>query len=728
MELLGALAKGPVLPKRPLVTALAAWVLLCPSVVFYAFANARLLPALAAVGLLVSVLVRRPLALTTRSVVYALTLALTLVVLFREALPINDEHFFMPAALAFPLLIGLGVAATFFVQNPVTLAAIIALAVTNMMVQGSCLKDPDPTVFAWLPGTMWRDRYFVFGLFVGLQMLGLLPLLALARAERGRDLQLGGPGLLRHCAHLVAVVIFAGLTVGTCIIIERSYARLDALFNPLLEAYIRRAASRTYYSNKVDLREALEMKNAKSADRIVLRARARLPPGYLRARAYEHYQSGIWSGVDENLPLAELGREADLSAKLFAYPGIGTAAAADELARIDVYPAAAFPSKVLLAAGNTQAVELVAERLFTDRGGSLRPKEWETHGGYTLRVPKIVQGAAFALPAREQKDLMAEYLVVPDDIWADLQLAAERVFPEPFAPPDRKLQQVAGFLRDHYQYQLGVGLRPARDPVLQFIEDTRAGHCELFAAAAALLLRTQGIPTRYVTGFFCSESHPEPGFWLARLADSHAWVEAYNSQTRQWELVEATPASGLPTGRARWSLLSLVWEYPIILWDRLYSYLKRGYFAEAVKLGFGTVLAFVVWALWEGPWQIGWTVLGVLGAAGLIWWRRRQAARYGGPDTPTLRLLHRSLARLERHLRLRGVLRHRSTTLRDLAAQVRRRRLRGAEQLAALLVEYEALRYQAPPADAAAVQAFHARLKAALRHLPVADGPEPASP
>ena len=42
---------------------------------------------------------------------------------------------------------------------------------------------------------------------------------------------------------------------------------------------------------------------------------------------------------------------------------------------------------------------------------------------------------------------------------------------------------------------------PTLDPVEDFLVNRKSGHCEYFASALALLLRSVGIPARVVNGF-----------------------------------------------------------------------------------------------------------------------------------------------------------------------------------------------------------------------------------
>ena len=117
-----------------------------------------------------------------------------------------------------------------------------------------------------------------------------------------------------------------------------------------------------------------------------------------------------------------------------------------------------------------------------------------------------------------------------------------------------KIRAVESFFRENYQYQIGFEAPRLVDPLTHFLlaQPRPAAHCEYFASGAAILLRTVGIPTRYVSGYVPSERHAD-GDWIARRKDAHAWVEAYDSGLGRWVTVEATPSVGLPERRtASW--------------------------------------------------------------------------------------------------------------------------------------------------------------------------------
>jgi hypothetical protein len=68
---------------------------------------------------------------------------------------------------------------------------------------------------------------------------------------------------------------------------------------------------------------------------------------------------------------------------------------------------------------------------------------------------------------------------------------------------------------------------PGVDPIEDFAVNHRTGHCEYFASALTLMLRSQGIPARMVVGFRGGEYNSVGNYYHVREFHAHAWVEAY---------------------------------------------------------------------------------------------------------------------------------------------------------------------------------------------------------
>ncbi len=123
-------------------------------------------------------------------------------------------------------------------------------------------------------------------------------------------------------------------------------------------------------------------------------------------------------------------------------------------------------------------------------------------------------------------------------------------------------------LQSEYQYDLELLGSGGNGAIETFLFEKRAGHCEYFASALVLMLRSQGIPARFVTGFLGAENSPL-GYAIVRQGNAHAWVEAYVPE-EGWVVFDPTPPSGRP-GVGSGSALELArqaYDWLVFSWDR----------------------------------------------------------------------------------------------------------------------------------------------------------------
>jgi len=104
-----------------------------------------------------------------------------------------------------------------------------------------------------------------------------------------------------------------------------------------------------------------------------------------------------------------------------------------------------------------------------------------------------------------------------------------------------KARAVESSLRSDYGYSLQLPKREVADPLAYFLFTRREGHCEYFASAMAVMLRTMDIPSRVVTGFAPGEYNPMTDLWVVRASDAHSWVEAW-TPGNGWSTFDPTPA------------------------------------------------------------------------------------------------------------------------------------------------------------------------------------------
>ena len=103
------------------------------------------------------------------------------------------------------------------------------------------------------------------------------------------------------------------------------------------------------------------------------------------------------------------------------------------------------------------------------------------------------------------------------------------------------VERVQSYLVDGHRFRYTTDVPPPGElPLVDFLLRTRAGYCQHFAGAAALLLRMAGVPSRMVTGF-APGVRTERGF-VARDVDAHAWIEVY-FEGFGWVPLDPTPPS-----------------------------------------------------------------------------------------------------------------------------------------------------------------------------------------
>jgi transglutaminase-like putative cysteine protease len=98
----------------------------------------------------------------------------------------------------------------------------------------------------------------------------------------------------------------------------------------------------------------------------------------------------------------------------------------------------------------------------------------------------------------------------------------------------------------HFKYTLNVPQTQSADALIQFLTKTKAGYCQQFAFAMAVLARLVGIPSRVVVGY-TQGSFVGNDNWQVKTTDAHAWPELY-FPTVGWLRFEPTPpdAAGQP--------------------------------------------------------------------------------------------------------------------------------------------------------------------------------------
>ncbi len=131
--------------------------------------------------------------------------------------------------------------------------------------------------------------------------------------------------------------------------------------------------------------------------------------------------------------------------------------------------------------------------------------------------------------------------------------------------PFDKAIAIETYLRTNFTYSLKLAGKPGADPLPHFLFETRAGHCEYFASAMAVMLRTLGIPSREVNGFLPGEYNDVAGDYIVRASDAHSWVEAYFPGSG-WITFDPTPPAS-PDAGGLLSRLALYMDWVQLTWN-----------------------------------------------------------------------------------------------------------------------------------------------------------------
>jgi transglutaminase-like putative cysteine protease len=101
-------------------------------------------------------------------------------------------------------------------------------------------------------------------------------------------------------------------------------------------------------------------------------------------------------------------------------------------------------------------------------------------------------------------------------------------------------QRIELYLRANYAYRQNVPNRAY--PLPAFLSEDRAGYCQQFSGAMALMLRMLGIPSRVSTGFAPGGRDPERNNFLVDDTDAHDWVEVFFPRIG-WVTFDPTPGA-----------------------------------------------------------------------------------------------------------------------------------------------------------------------------------------
>lgn len=304
------------------------------------------------------------------------------------------------------------------------------------------------------------------------------------------------------------------------------------------------------------------------------------------------------------------------------------------------------------------------------------------------------------------------YKQLPDDpSITRVRALAEEIAGE--GSPLERARRIEAWLSEsgEFRYSLSMPDTRGRDPLEVFLFEAKSGHCEYFSTAAAVMLRTLGIPARNVTGFVGGTWNEYGNYYALSQGDAHSWVEVYVDG--YWFTLEPTPpARGeLPadTGvlaelRAIIDALRTRWSESVVGYDLqqqvsslrgFYRWLRSFRSDEdrdpepvdddaRLQLGDGS----------QAPVFVALVLVVLLG--GLAWWLQRRRRRRTKAESRDATKLY---AELEKALKRAGYERPPARTPREHAAVVRESGFAAADTVDEITEAYLAARWGSKSID-----------------------------
>lgn len=407
---------------------------------------------------------------------------------------------------------------------------------------------------------------------------------------------------------LTAILVAHGLAKGLGYV-ERS---IDRRFVLLVRRMLWIPPS---YSGFSDISELGRVNELKLSREVVMRVSTSKPTP-LRGRVYTHYEDGKWSATvrrerfmsdpQHRTRLRPLFRADPVKVVLLDEPFDGQEALAQQILVEPRHHASLFTPLHTVAFGGPH--EFIERDQF---GVVYAPVRSPGSLYHTLSLAQALEPAPAPSP---------EHLRVPPPLVEPLSRLAER-FGGNVEDRYEKAESIAAELSSYCSYTLKPQVVEGVDPVQSFLFQTRRGHCEYFATALSLLLRSAGVPARYVVGFVPEVHNPFGDYYLVRECDAHAWVEAH-FEGRGWVTMDATPGAGRAAAVPRPSRLRMWLDWARMLWRQLGVYFRiYGPLVCVTWLG-SRMKALVVWLFVEHLLEVA-SVLVV----GFLWLMLRRAKR-----------------------------------------------------------------------------------------------------
>jgi transglutaminase-like putative cysteine protease len=281
-----------------------------------------------------------------------------------------------------------------------------------------------------------------------------------------------------------------------------------------------RAHSVTGFSETITFREVTGVKTSR---RVVARVEFPVPPRrpptelYLRGVSYSRPDAGGWKIAGTGAALAP---RAGFQYIVGSAPGGVPLSVADITLEPSDHPALFAYVHPVIVEGSLGEVLLDGEENLS------LPQAGHPTMRYRVRFAEEIPPRRAAAPGRE-------FLEIPAELAAESALGRE--IAGAAGKDAERADRLLRFLRSGFRYTLTDPASSLRE----FLFEKRAGYCEHYAAALAVMLRGAGIPSRVAAGYYGGEWSDLGLYLIVRESDAHAWTEGWIDG--RWVTLDATP-------------------------------------------------------------------------------------------------------------------------------------------------------------------------------------------
>ena len=179
---------------------------------------------------------------------------------------------------------------------------------------------------------------------------------------------------------------------------------------------------------------------------------------------------------------------------------------------------------------------------------SLRTARKELKAGETYEVTSSVSQATpneLRLAGLDYPTwALAKYTQLPPELPRRIRDLGRELTAGAETPYD-KAKAIESYLKT-FPYSLTINPPPYNsDGVDHFLFEEKRGYSEYFASAMTVLLRTQGVPARMVSGYTVGDQVPGHDLYVVTDSNSHGWVEVFFPDYG-WIGFEPTPGAAIP--------------------------------------------------------------------------------------------------------------------------------------------------------------------------------------